>query len=134
MRASVGLVAAILAVGVSAPAFAKMEFASYQGEAVRQGDGGTLIQRNGVDYWTTGSPPRMYKVVGVLTDSRSEDAFGKKAIDSKKLAKRIAEVGGNAAIVMDENTSSGGGLLISGVYVADKQFTTRFLVVQYLDQ
>jgi hypothetical protein len=134
MRALVGLMAIVLAIGASTPAFAKMEFAAYQGDAIRQGEGGTVVKKNGVDFWTTGTPPRKYKVLGVITDKRSEDIFGKTAVDDKKLAKKVGELGGTAVIIMDESTSSGGGLFVSGVYVEDKKFTTRFLVVQYIDQ
>ncbi len=36
------------------------------------GSGGTKITTDGVDFWTSGNPPRAYLVLGVLMDS--EDA------------------------------------------------------------
>jgi hypothetical protein len=42
----------------------------YEGpDAVQTGTGGAKITKNGVDFWTNGTPPRRYQIFGFLTDT-----------------------------------------------------------------
>jgi hypothetical protein len=41
-----------------------------QGPVVAQGQWGTRKVVDGVDIWTTGAPPRKYRVLGVINDTR----------------------------------------------------------------
>ena len=132
MRILTGAVGAMFLV-LATPAFAGTEFATFDGDAIRQGEGGTRITKHGIDFWTTGTPPRKYQVLGVMTDGRSEDTFGRTAIGSRKVAKRVMALGGQGVIVMDQKTDVGGAVFVAGVVVADRHFTTRLLVVKYLD-
>ncbi|MCZ8018641.1 hypothetical protein [Novosphingobium sp.] len=46
---------------LSKKAGAKIEFSEYSGpELIERGEGGTKITKNGIDYWTSGKPPRRY--------------------------------------------------------------------------
>ena len=70
---------AVLSGLISAPAFAdaKITFSAYEGPPVIEtGEGGTRIQKNGIDYWTSGTPPRRYQVIGMVQDKRDEEWDG----------------------------------------------------------
>jgi hypothetical protein len=130
-----------LSIGLSTPALAqaKIDFASYEGPArILQGEGGTKINKNGIDYWTTGTPPRRYQIVGFVQDRRDETWDGGQAIGSPSIAKKVKRAGGDAVIVetQEEAGKSGGvgtasqffGMLLSG----GSKTITRMLVVKYL--
>lgn len=129
--------AAVLAVMTASPAIAGLQFAPYEGPAaVKVGEGGTKITVAGVDFWTTGAPPRRYRVLGILTDTRYE-AWGKKAVGSKGVAARIRELGGDAAVVLGrQDRSSGAYVLPMGPSVIggeDVKTTTDLQIIKYLD-
>ena len=77
----------ILAFLTPAPAQAGSEYSAYQGpDAIRTGTGGSSVTRNGVDYWTHGTPPRKYKVIGYLTNRRRVRALMTKVAGSQSIA------------------------------------------------
>src|SRR5260370_12500859 len=46
------------------------EYYTYSGSPVIQGQGGASKRVGGVDLWVIGTPPRRFRVIGYLTDSR----------------------------------------------------------------
>src|SRR5260221_1849939 len=46
------------------------EYYTYSGSPVIQGQGGASKRVGGVDLWVIGTPPRKFRVIGYLTDSR----------------------------------------------------------------
>lgn len=140
------LIVLALTLGAS-PALAKQTFAPYEGrDAVQVGQGGTRIQKHGVDFWTTGTPPRRFRVVGVFTDRRSDKPLSGDAVGSSSVAKKVLEAGGDAVIVQGSEVrvagfiSSGSaqafGNTIYGVGRgrAVNKITTDMLVVKYLSE
>lgn len=136
---------AVIAIAVSAatPALARVEYAAYDGpDSLRTGEGGTRVTQDGIDFWTTGTPPRRYQVMGILTDGRSNRLWDGHAVGSSGLARRAHDLGANALIVVGENQqdrgirggwfNNGGG----GTFYGHRrvQTTTQFLVVRYIDQ
>jgi len=126
---------------LSAPAFAqaKIDFAIYEGPPkVATGEGGTKIAKNGIDYWTTGTPPRRYQIIGFVQDRRDELMDGGHAIGSPSIASKVKRAGGHAVIVesQDEVGKTGGfgsaspffGFLAMG----GSKTVTRMIVVKYL--
>ena len=116
-------------------------FETYEGPAaVQEGTGGTRITKNGIDYWTSGAPPRRYQVIGRLTDQRSEEWDGGHAVGSPKVAKLVKEAGGDAVLVVNQNTvgsgSVGGGSFANGLASFFSMGTTKtmtvFAVIKYL--
>jgi len=100
---------AVSAVCVSTAAFGSTHFLPYEGVAgVERGEGGTRLERLGVDFWTTGTPPRAYKVLGVITDKREIDVFSGDAVGSKKVANMVRNAGGDAVIVVDRQDRTKG--------------------------
>jgi len=133
-------------VALSAPASAGKRFMAYEGrDAVREGVGGTKVTTDGIDFWTTGTPPHRFQVLGIIDDKRGSGLVAGKAVGAHSIAKMIRDAGGNAALVLDQsravtgflyesdatlygNTASG-----SGSAQAVEKVSTRFVVVKYLD-
>lgn len=123
------LVAALL----GGPAVAGSGFTPYESrDPVVEGQGGTRVSGNGVDFWTTGTPPRRYRILGVLSDTRPDSGFGSNPTKSRALAERIRAAGGDAAIVLGSDTQLAGAFNVGyGVTVTNHDRTTQFLVVRY---
>lgn len=116
--------AAMLAIAFAVPVAAEQTYAAYEGiAAIQTGTGGTKITKNGIDYWTSGTPPRRYQVLGMLIDARKNRASDGEVLGSKSVAKRTLDVGGSAVIFGDQR-SVGADLV---------RTTTQLLVVKYLD-
>ena len=134
MRTVIFSVALLLA----SPALSEQVFAAYEGPAsIQLGAGGTKITANGIDYWTTGTPPRRYQVLGVLTDARKDRRSDGHVVGSKSVARRTIDAGGNA-VIFDEATSklSGvGGYVGSGFFAGRtiNRTTTQLMVVKYVE-
>ncbi|MBC2652052.1 hypothetical protein H7F50_19100 [Novosphingobium flavum] len=94
----------------SAGAQAKIDFALYEGKpVVRTGEGGTKITKNGIDYWTSGEPPRRYQVIAMVQDKRDEFWDGGHAVGSPSIAAKVKKAGGDAVIIQSENEAGHGG-------------------------
>lgn len=120
----------------AALAGAKVQFSAYEGpEAIRIGEGGTKITKNGIDYWTSGTPPRRYQVVGLITDKRDEEWDGGHAVGSPNVAGKVKKAGGNAVILQSQTEGgSGGGGGFGGIFALGGSKTmTTMLVVRYLE-
>lgn len=141
MKPKIQLAITALVIGVAPPAFAqaKIDFAAYEGPPkVIDGEGGTKITKNGIDYWTTGTPPRRYQVIGFVQDKRDEYWDGGHAIGSPSIAKKVKAAGGDGVILQtQEEAGKSGGYGSSnqffGWFAAGGSKTiTRMLVVKYL--
>lgn len=131
------LLFALAGLSAASAAHAGLQFAQYDGPtAVQSGTGGTRITKDGVDFWTTGTPPRRYRIIGVLTDTRYE-AWGKKALGSAGVAKRIRELGGDAVVLLGQKDRSDGAYIVplgsSVIGGDDVKTTTELEVIKYLD-
>ena len=129
---------ALASIGVSTAAMAGVQFSIYDGpNAVQTGTGGAKIVKNGVDFWTEGTPPRRYQVLGFLTDTRRDGALSRNAIGSSGLAKRVRAAGGDALIVANQSSEAAGVVAMVNLDGPSwgrtvHKVTTRFLVVRYL--
>jgi len=131
----------LLAVALATPAWAgaKIQYSAYEGAPrVETGNGGTKITKNGIDYWTSGAPPRRYQVIGMVTDKRDEDWDGGHAIGSPSIAGKVKAAGGDAVIVQSqEEGGRGGGAgfgtgLSAFFAMGGSKTMTSMLVVKYL--
>jgi hypothetical protein len=123
----------------AALAGAKITFSQYEGvPIIETGQGGTRVQQNGIDYWTTGAPPRRYQVIGVIQDKRDEDWDGGHAVGSRTVAKRVKAAGGDAVVIQSQEEAgggagAGGGGVWGGIFAMGGSKTiTNMLVVKYL--
>ncbi|WP_018291275.1 hypothetical protein [Verrucomicrobium sp. 3C] len=68
---------------------ANTTYIPYKGGARTVGKGASLHKINGIDFWTDGLPPRPYKLVGVIHDSRSGLRRDDLQQDLAKVAKKM---------------------------------------------
>jgi hypothetical protein len=68
-----------------------------QGPVVAQGQWGTRKVVDGVDIWTTGAPPRKYRGLGVINDTRGGGVIPMAGY-YRGIAAKVKQYGGNAAI------------------------------------
>jgi len=134
-RQSLAAVAATLLCTVAGPATAGARFAAYEGpDAVRQGEGGTKVTKDGIDFWTSGSPPRAYRVIGELEDKRGSGLLHPDAVGSGSVAAQIKKVGGDGALVLSQDSQVVGGIVSNGMVGIARRNFTRFLVIKYVTE
>ena len=73
----------------------------YRGPDVYEGKGGTVETVGGIDFWTTGTPNRKFKVLGYIEYTLGN--IGRKFVISK-----VKEVGGDGVIIVDKETRASG--------------------------
>lgn len=161
MKGALSLLCGVGFLVLTSCAHVRQQFAAYEGpQSIMRGEGGTKVVYDGVDLWTTGTPPRSYQVVGVLTDTRRDQRFSAASFGSD-VATEVRKVGGTAIILVSESsqflgtvtttqatastraTASSLGNSTTGygtgnlfgtsdtAVISDK--TTRLLVTKYLD-
>jgi len=125
----------------AAIAGAKITFSAYEGPpVVATGTGGTRLEKHDIDYWTSGTPPRRYQIIGMVQDRRDEAWDGGNAIGSRTVAKKVKQAGGDAVIIQSEEEagSTGGagtGAVLGGFFAMGGSKTiTKMLVVKYLPE
>lgn len=90
------------------------EFQAYEGRnAIREGDGGTKKNVDGIDFWSNGAPPYRFKLLGFITDRRHKSGlFG--MISMSGLESSVAEVakksGGDAVIQVSSEAETVGAV------------------------
>lgn len=80
------------------------EFAAWEGkQVVKVGEGGARKVINGIDFWTEGTPPKPYVLVGYLLDTRHESGiYGMMRMASLEgsIANKAKQAGGDAVVFM----------------------------------
>jgi hypothetical protein len=79
------------------------DFVSYEGkDAIQEGTGGEKKIVDGIDFWSNGAPPRKFKIIGFITDSRLKSGLigmiRMSGLDSS-IAKEAKKAGGDAVIL-----------------------------------
>lgn len=112
---------------------ATADFQPYVGSNnLHEGQGGTKLVVDGVDFWANGSPPFKYKIVGVIT-SQIGQGVGDEALIRDSVASKVKAVGGDAAIQMSDSSSSNGIFQASPtMFLAIGQKTMSFEVIKYI--
>jgi hypothetical protein len=62
-------VLAIAAIKTSIPVIRRL-FNEHSGSGIYEGSGGASKNINGIDIWLVGTPPRKFRIIGYITDSR----------------------------------------------------------------
>lgn len=134
--------AAILIASVSGPSSASGQFTPYDGDsAIQAGEGGAHVARDGVDFWTSGTPARRFQILGTLTDNRSSGMPARSAVGSPRLARQARALGADGLILAGQRRVDGGyvGVWSGGDGIAPlvgsraTSTTTTFVVVRYVD-
>ena len=83
-------------------------YSEYRGDSITRGTGGTVKQVGGIDVWTTGTPNRQFKILGLVDQSYTNDNSAVSVLAgmgrSAKIAKLAKSKGGDAIIYMDNST------------------------------
>jgi uncharacterized protein YceK len=113
---------------------ATVNFQAYEGKnSVQEGQGGTKVVTDGVDFWANGAPPRKYSIIGII-DSEIGEGLGDMAILRAAVASEVKKQGGNAAIQLDSGTEFGGAVRTGpGLFMAISNKKIKYSVVKYLD-
>ncbi len=86
------------------------DFVSYEGkDAVQEGTGGEKKIVDGVDFWSNGAPPRKFKVIGYITDSRLKSGLiGMMRMSGleSSIAKDAKKAGGDAVILANSEVET----------------------------
>lgn len=96
---------------------ASTTFQNYEGASVTQGSGGTRTNVQGIDFWENGTPPRKFRVIGIIDDNRPGGMIPMRALKSDVAAK--AKAAGADAVVLIGNASQ-----ITGFVGNAQSFTT----------
>lgn len=113
---------------------ATVDFQPYEGRNnLYEGDGGTKVVVDGVEFWANGSPPRKYSIIGVVV-SEIGSGVGDEAIIRSSVAPEVRKRGGDAAIQVNNNSSFAGLIrAASGFYMAANVKRMQFAVIKYVE-
>lgn len=96
--------AIILPVCMALSACVSTKFMPYEAaNNVFEGKGGTREVVDGIDMWNYGEPPRKYRVIGIIEDSRYAGPVNM-AMRSGDLARKAKESGGQGIIRISEGS------------------------------
>lgn len=112
IRSIAAPVALAIAITFSASAHAAAKFTQWHGkDEALQGEGGEMEEIEGVQLWTNGDPPRSFKILGYISDTRlSTGLIGKMRVKNrnKEIAKVAKANGGDAVIFVNTSTTMRG--------------------------
>ena len=121
---------------------------TYSGSGTYEGRGGASKNVNGIDVWLVGTPPRKFKIIGYITDSRPGAPIPMAMRDSDLAAEAKKNGGdgillkaeqtdflgtystGNATAVTNGNVTSAFG---SGMSVPITRREGQYFVIKYVD-
>jgi hypothetical protein len=112
---------------------ATVDFQPYEGKSnLYEGQGGTKVAVDGIDFWANGSPPRKYSIIGMVV-SEVGSGVGDEAIIRSSVAGEVKRRGGDAAVQVDNNSSFSGIIHTApGVYMAAGVRRMQFAIVKYI--
>ena len=90
------------------------DYYTYQGAPVMTGTGGATKNVNGVDLWITGTPPRKFRVIGYITDSRPGRGIAMMERDGAIAAEAKAK-GGDGVLMNTDNEQVMGAVSLTSV-------------------
>lgn len=112
---------------------ATVDFQPYEGKNnLYEGEGGTKVVVDGIDFWANGSPPRKYSIIGMVV-SEIGSGVGDEAIIRSSVASEVKKQGGDAAVQVNNNSSFAGVVRTApGFYMAAGVRRMQFAVVKYV--
>lgn len=114
---------------------ATVDFQPYEGKNnLYEGEGGTKVVVDGVDFWANGSPPRKYSIIGMVV-SEVGSGIGDEGIIRSAVASEVKAKNGDAAIQVNNNSSFAGIIRTApGYYMATGVKHMQFAVIKYVSQ
>jgi len=113
---------------------ATVSYQPYEGRNnLYEGEGGTKVVVDGIDFWANGTPPHQFMIVGMVV-SEVGSGVGDEAIIRSAVAGEVKKRGGNAAIQVNNNNSFAGVVQTApGIYMAAGVRRMQFAVVKYTE-
>jgi len=113
---------AVLLLAAALAGCATVNYQPYEGKNnLHEGQGGTKVVIDGVDFWANGAPPRKYTIIGVA-DGEIGEGMG----DTQAIRQAVAsEMGGSS--------SFGGIMPVGGLMMALNNKKIRYQVIKYVD-
>ena len=93
----------LLALCVLIAGCASTNYTTFEGGRVIEGTGGTKKTVDGIDIWNNGTPPRKFKIIGIIDDVRRQSLIGMAGYEGA-LVKKAKEAGGDAIIFLDSHS------------------------------
>lgn len=142
---------------VSCGAYTNTQFSEYRGASVTQGTGGTVKQVNGLDVWTSGTPNRKFKILGLIDQAHTNDNSVLSVVSgmgkNSEIIKLAKAKGGDAIIYLSNSTKVTGystdGMAFGNSYAgygsnhthvhafantrANTRSQSRIAVIKYMD-
>ncbi len=112
---------------------ATVDFQPYEGKNnLYEGEGGTKVIVDGIDFWANGSPPRKYSIIGMVV-SEVGSGYGDETMIRSSVAGEVKKQGGDAAVQVNNNNSFAGVIRTApGFYMAAGVKRMQFAVVKYV--
>ena len=112
---------------------ATVDFQPYEGKNnLYEGEGGTKVVVDGIDFWANGSPPRKYSIIGMVV-SEIGSGVGDEALIRSAAASEIKKRGGDAAMQVNNNSAFAGIIRTApGFYMAVGVRRMQFAVIKYV--
>jgi len=112
---------------------ATVDFQPYEGKNnLYEGEGGTKVVVDGIDFWANGSPPRKYSIIGMVV-SEIGSGVGDEALIRSAAASEIKKRGGDAAVQVNNNSAFAGIIRTApGFYMAVGVRRMQFAVIKYV--
>ena len=96
------------------------EYKDFEGkDNVIEGKGGTKVVVDGMEIWDNGEPPRKFKVLGIIDDTRPGGPLPMSFLRSSMVGK-AREVGGDAIIQLSSNSQ------VTGYYNSGSASTVAY--------
>lgn len=126
--------ALVLALALTVTGCATTDFQPYEGKNnLYEGEGGTKIAVDDIEFWANGAPPRKYSIIGMVV-SEIGSGVGDEALIRSAVAGEAKKRGGNAAIQVTNNSSfSGVVTTLPGFYIATGVRMMQFAIVKYVE-
>lgn len=113
---------------------ATVDFQPYEGKSnLYEGNGGTKVVVDEIDFWANGTPPRKYSIIGMVV-SEVGSGVGDESLIRTAVASEVKKRQGNAAIQVNNNSSFAGVIRAApNLYMATGVRSMQFAVVRYMD-
>lgn len=95
----------LVAIAMFLSGCASTQYSDWEGSPIFQGHGGAKQIVNGIELWTDGTPPRTFRIIGVINDERNKAPIPMASFRSD-IAKLAKKRGGDAAIIVSSSVEN----------------------------
>jgi hypothetical protein len=127
---------------------ASTEFQPFEGPSIFEGRGGTKTVTDGIDFWENGEPPRKFKLLGIVSDQRSNALIHTLSM-KRDIARKAKEQNADAVILLSRESRFMGvvhnGTAMTQIYgntavtqsdgssSAVMRNTAKYAIIRYVD-